>query len=186
MGPHPQDLHHALLREHLIHETVLDVNSSGVGSGQIADGFFEGGGFWNGSSNRISKMISAFGLSPARASYPGDLLRLLGEDEKVFHQSSFFGICLNGCGESGADGFPHPGNRDQIQALLDSPPILLGNQNRIGAFSRYLYLVEGVRGIFFSKQHSVSIAGTRHFLLQEFITKVTRHQKKPRNLASLQ
>ena len=42
--PHPEHLHHALVLEDLIHETMLDVDAPGIGSRQVADQLLERGG----------------------------------------------------------------------------------------------------------------------------------------------
>jgi len=39
--PHPEDLHRSLLWQDLIHEPVLDVDSSREGPGEIADELLE-------------------------------------------------------------------------------------------------------------------------------------------------
>ena len=43
MCPQPQYLNHSLSREHLIHKSVLNIDSSGICAGKIADELLVGG-----------------------------------------------------------------------------------------------------------------------------------------------
>ncbi len=89
MSPQSQHFHDSLSLEHLIHKSVLDIDSSGVSTSEIADELLVGGRVLEGIIRQnIQKKLSLRFQSSARKLF-GVLLRLLRENKAVFHQSSF-------------------------------------------------------------------------------------------------
>ena len=66
MCSHAENFLDIFVCEDLIHEAVVDIDAPGIRSGQIADQFFVGGGFRNGSSARMESRFSVLGLRPER------------------------------------------------------------------------------------------------------------------------
>jgi len=89
MSPQPQYLYNLPSLEHLIHESVLDIDPSGIGTGEIADELFVG---WRVLKRIIRQYIQKklrLGFQTSARNLLGVLLGLFCEDKLIFHQSSF-------------------------------------------------------------------------------------------------
>lgn len=96
MSPQPQNLHHLLSLEHLIHQSVLNIDSSGIGTSKIADELLVRGRIleWIIDQNIQKQLRLRFQTSTCKLLRV--LLRLFREDEEVFHQSSFLAHASTG------------------------------------------------------------------------------------------
>lgn len=69
VGPHPQDVNDALIRQDLVDEAVLDVDPSRVAAGKVADQLLVPRRVANGSSARTASRVWALSFSPDEASF---------------------------------------------------------------------------------------------------------------------
>ena len=62
MCPHPYDLNNLFFLQHLIDQSVLNIDSTGIGSGEIANEYFIGWGFLKGIFTKDFDEFLCFGF----------------------------------------------------------------------------------------------------------------------------
>ena len=86
--PHPQDLDDLLLFQHLIDESMLDIDPPRESARQIADQFFVGRWILEGMCRKNSKKLFGRWLKPGLLDFASILYRLSGEYDLIAHQFS--------------------------------------------------------------------------------------------------
>lgn len=136
MGPHSKNFHDPVFLKHLIDKPVLNVDSSGIGTGEIANQLFIKGRSLEWVLPSQVQQCLSLGLEIAL----GELFRifysLLGIGKLPRHQSSSDSKSSTGVAIPSADGLTHARNGQQIHGFLNRGPILFRNQNSTISLAR--------------------------------------------------
>lgn len=134
MGPHADDLDGPLRFEDLIDEAVLDVGAAGESTGEIAGQFFVRRGIAERVIGEDGEKIFDFRPESGCGGFFGVALRLLGVDDLPL-PAQVFGTGFHGRFQAAADRFAHSRDGEQVKRFFDGAPVLLRDQNAIGALA---------------------------------------------------
>eukprot|EP00825_Cyclidium_porcatum_P033319 TRINITY_DN35369_c0_g1_i1.p1 TRINITY_DN35369_c0_g1~~TRINITY_DN35369_c0_g1_i1.p1 ORF type:complete len:192 (-),score=5.68 TRINITY_DN35369_c0_g1_i1:553-1128(-) len=94
--PHPNNFDGLYVVQHLIHKSVLDIHSSGIGTGQIANQFLKGRRTLERVLRQDHEESLGLRFQTRSPQFLGILLGLLGEDKRPTHHFSSLPHLLTG------------------------------------------------------------------------------------------